>query len=135
MAGANRRQRLAMPLIGQDGKGTPALRRFVQETAQALADGSTVNGIEIGYRDIPRVTGGIERGKAYATSTGLTLNTGLPVGAAYSIYNDSGASITITQGAGLTLRVAGTATTGNYTLPQRGFITVWVNSGTEYVIL
>lgn len=103
--------------------------------ASAHAAGSTVDSLDIGYLDIPRVTGGIARGKAYATASGFTLNTGLAAGQAYSIYNDSGASITITQGSGLTLRVAGTATTGNYVLPQRGFITVWVNSATEYVVL
>lgn len=101
----------------------------------ALAAASTVDGITIGYRNIPRVTDALAEGKCFATTTGLTLNTGAAAGTTYSVYNNTSADITITQGSGLTLRVAGTATTGNYTLPQRGFITIWYNSTTEAIIL
>lgn len=91
-------------------------------------------GIEIGYRDIPRVTGGLERGKCNAVAAGFTVNTGPAAGSAYSVYNDSASAFTITQGAGLTLRLGGTATTGNRTLGARGFATIWFNSTTEAVI-
>lgn len=91
-------------------------------------------GIEIGYRDIPRVTGGIERGKCNAVAAGFTVDTGPAAGSAYSVYNDSAAAFTITQGAGLTLRLGGTTTTGNRTLAPRGFATIWFNSTTEAVI-
>lgn len=90
-------------------------------------------GIEVGYRDIPRVTS-LDRGKAAAVSAGQTINTGSAAGSAYSIYNDSASAITITQGSGMTLRQAGTASTGNRTLAARGFATVWFNSTTEAVI-
>ncbi|MBX3562466.1 MAG: hypothetical protein KF780_11720 [Sphingomonas sp.] len=95
-----------------------------------LAEGS----LELGYRDIPRVTGGIERGKCHAASSGVTLNTGAAAGSTYSIYNDSGSAITITQGSGLTLRLAGTGTTGNRTLAARGFATIWFNGTTEAIV-
>ena len=101
----------------------------------ALASTSTVDGITIGYRNIPRVTDALTEGKCFATTTGVTISTGSAAGTTYSIYNNTSADITITQGSGLTLRVAGTATTGNYTLPQRGFITIWYNSTTEAIIL
>jgi hypothetical protein len=102
--------------------------------ATITASGITHGGIELGYRDIPRVTGGIERGKCHAASSGITINTGPAAGSTYSIYNDSGSAITITQGSGLTLRLAGTGTTGNRTLAARGFATIWFNSTTEAIV-
>ena len=69
----------------------------------------------------------------YSTAVGFTVNTNMTVGV-YPIYNNSAASITITQGAGLTLRLAGTATTGNRTLAQRGFARLIVISSTEAIL-
>lgn len=91
-------------------------------------------GLEIGWRDIPRVAGGLERGKCFATSSGVTINSGPAAGSAHTLYNDSGSAITITQGGGLTLRLAGTGTTGNRTLAARGFATIWFNSTTEAIV-
>jgi hypothetical protein len=51
-----------------------------------------------------------------------------------TIYNNSAASITITQGASLTLRQVGTANTGNRTLALRGLVTVVFISATEAII-
>ncbi len=95
---------------------------------------ATYGGIEIGWRDVPRVTGGLERGKCLATSSDVTVNTGPAAGSACSIYNDSGSAITITQGPGLTLRLSGTGTSGNRTLAARGFATIWFNSTTEAIV-
>ena len=50
------------------------------------------------------------------------------------IYNNSAAAVTLTQGAGLTLRLAGTSTTGSRTIDQRGFATIWFNSATEAIV-
>lgn len=99
----------------------------------ALTGTPTHGGIEIGYRNIPRVTAGLERGKALATSAGVNISTSA-TGDAYSIYNDSAAAITLTQGGGLTLRLGGTTTTGNRTLAARGFATVWYNSASEAIV-
>ena len=59
------------------------------------------------------------------TTGGITVNPNVfQVGDAVSIYNDSGSSQTITQGTNCTLRLAGTATTGNLTLAQYGICTI-----------
>ena len=87
------------------------------------------------FYNIPRTTGGLTRGMCWAISTGFTLVTGAPAGSAYSIYNDSAAAITVTQGGGMTLRLAGTTTTGSRTVAPRAFATIWFNSTTEAVIM
>ena len=51
-----------------------------------------------------------------------------------SVYNNSSSSQTITQGASVTLRQVGTATTGNRTLAQRGLCTVLCVASNEFVI-
>lgn len=51
------------------------------------------------------------------------------------LYNNTGGGITITQGGGLTLRLAGTATTGNRSLAQHGFCRIYFYSATEAVAL
>lgn len=51
-----------------------------------------------------------------------------------SIVNNSAGSITLTQGGGLTMYLAGTATTGNRTLAQRGIATVTFIDATTAVI-
>lgn len=107
---------------------------FAPLASPALTGTPTSGGIEIGYRNIPRVTGGLDAGKCNAVSAGFTINTGAAAGSTYSIYNDSAAAITITQGAGLTLRLGGTTTTGDRTIAARGFATVWFNSTTEAIM-
>jgi hypothetical protein len=86
--------------------------------------------------DIPRMVGSFARGQCRAVTGGVTLNTSdMAAGSTFSLYNDSAAAITITQGAGVTLRLAGTTTTGNRTLSARGFATIWCNSGTEAICM
>lgn len=106
----------------------------------SIGDSATVNGFTVGYRQIPRstttttaVVGDV--GKCIAASAGITIpNSTFAAGDALSIYNDSASSITITQAAGLTLRLGGTTTTGNLTLQPRGMITVWFNSASEAIV-
>ncbi len=50
-----------------------------------------------------------------------------------SVYNNSGSDIQISQGTGVTLRLAGGATTGNRTLAQRGLMTVTCVASNEFV--
>lgn len=106
----------------------------------ALTGTATVNGQEIGFRLVPRRT---TSGTAVAGDTGgcvaVTANFTIPnsvfaAGASFSIYNDSASPVTITQGAGLTLRQAGTANTGNRTLAARGIATLWFNTTSEAII-
>lgn len=51
-----------------------------------------------------------------------------------TIYNSGTGAITITQGASLIMRQAGTANTGNRTLAQYGLATIVFRSGTECII-
>ena len=76
-----------------------------------------------------------DAGKFLDVAAGVTINssTGFVAGGVVSIYNDSAASITITATA-ITLRLAGTATTGNRTLAQRGIATVLCVGTNDYVI-
>ena len=77
-----------------------------------------------------------DEGKTVSITTGgVTVNANiLAVGSIVSIYNNSGSSQTITQGATVTLRQAGTANTGNRTLAQYGVCTVLCVASNTFVI-
>ena len=55
-------------------------------------------------------------------------------GDAVTVYNDRNASTTISQGGSVTLRLAGTSTTGNRTVSQRGIVTIVCVANNEFVI-
>lgn len=76
-----------------------------------------------------------DKGKYLNISAGVTINssTGFVSGDAVSIYNSSSGNITITA-TGVTLRLAGTATTGNRTLAQKGLVTILCVDLNDYVI-
>jgi hypothetical protein len=57
-----------------------------------------------------------------------------PFGQAVTVYNNSGTTRYITQGAGTTLRLAGTAATGNRTLAQYGLSTIVCVSANTFVV-
>jgi hypothetical protein len=94
--------------------------------------------IVAGYRDIPQIswTGTptialADLGEHYYTASGgVTINipanssVPLPIGAAVTLINQSGANCTIGANAGVTLYLAGNATTGNRTLAWYGFATL-----------
>ena len=75
-------------------------------------------------------------GKHVNTTTGgVTVPSGVfSAGDVVSIFNDSTSDQTITQGSSVTLRLAGTATTGNRTLAQYGLCTVLCVGSNEFVI-
>lgn len=69
------------------------------------------------------------------TTGGITIPSGVfSVGDAISIYNNSGSSQTITQGASTTLRLAGSASTGNRTLGQYGLCTILCVASNTFVL-
>lgn len=69
------------------------------------------------------------------TTGGVTVPAGVfASGDIVSVYNNSTSSQTITQGAGVTMYLVGTAGTGNRTLAQRGFATVMCVGTNEFVI-
>jgi hypothetical protein len=76
-----------------------------------------------------------DNGKFISTNAGVTIPSGVfSIGNNVSIYNNSAASITITQGGGVTLRWAGTTSTGNRTIAERGLVTVLCVASNEFVI-
>lgn len=69
------------------------------------------------------------------TTGGVTVPASVfSAGDAVTIFNNSGSSQTITQGASTTLRQAGTSNTGNRTLAQYGICTVLCYASNSFVI-
>jgi hypothetical protein len=69
------------------------------------------------------------------TTGGITVPSGVfAVGDAISIYNNSASSQTITQGGSTTLRLAGSASTGNRTLAQYGLCTILCVASNTFVV-
>lgn len=73
----------------------------------------------------------LDRGKSIqATSTITVPNAVFSGGDVVLVYNNTAAPITLTATI-TTMRLAGTATTGNRTIAQRGWATIYFVSGTE----
>jgi len=101
----------------------------------------------IGYRAIPLASKSAsyqialgDVGQGLSTSAGITVppnaTTAFAIGDTIAVYNNSASTVTITQGAGVTLRLVGTSTTGSRALAARGLCTLlkvgtdeWVASG------
>jgi hypothetical protein len=77
-----------------------------------------------------------DRGRHISITTGgVTVPSGIfSAGNAITIYNNSGSSQTITQGASVTMYLGGTATTGNRTIAQRGVATLLCVASNVFVI-
>jgi hypothetical protein len=76
-----------------------------------------------------------DHGKHISTTAGVTVPAGVfNIGDSVTIYNNSGSSITITQGSSVTMYQVGTANTGNRTLAQRGLATVFCVASNTFVI-
>lgn len=66
---------------------------------------------------------------------GITINNSIgSQGDIVIVYNNSAANITITQGTGVTLRLAGSATTGNRTIAQRGIACIYYHSASDVAV-
>jgi hypothetical protein len=76
-----------------------------------------------------------DKGKYITATTTVTLdsNTGFVSGDPVTIYNNSASNITVTA-TGVTLRLAGSATTGSRTIAQRGLATILCVGTNDYVI-
>jgi hypothetical protein len=95
--------------------------------------------VEIGFRTIPRTAdttlNTAKVGQCIATFSSLTIPANVySAGDIIYIHNNTNGTITLTQGSGLTLYLAGTGETGNRTLSARGIAIVWYNSSTEAII-
>ena len=79
-----------------------------------------------------------DRGKSVDTSAGVTVpgsaDVAFPVGATVTITNFSASPITITQGAGVTLILAGSTNTGNRQLANYGVATLRMYSPDLWII-
>lgn len=99
-------------------------------------------GLELGYRSLPLynevdpITANTAvRGAGYTTSSSVTIPAGtFARGDMFTIIANNPSTITIIQGGGLTLRLAGTTTTGNRTLSANGMATVVFLSANEALI-
>lgn len=121
-----------------------ATQTLTNKTITGLASTSTVNdsagnSYEIGYRKSPQSTNTTptvaDVNKHLYVSATVTIPSGVfTAGDSFTIINSSNATLTITQGTGTTLRLAGTATTGSRTLAVYGAASVLcVGSETFYV--
>lgn len=110
----------------------------------ALTATTTVNDSKGEVRSVPvnsqtgayTVVAG-DSGKFISITTGgvtVATTTAFTTGQSVSIYNNSGSSQTITQGASVTMYQVGTANTGNRTLAQRGLCTILCVGTNTYVI-
>ena len=76
-----------------------------------------------------------DAGLCISTNAAITVNGAvLSSGFVTSIFNNSAASITITSGSGITMYLAGSSTTGNRTLAQRGLATILCTGSNSFVI-
>ena len=121
-----------------------AIQTLTNKTMTGIDTASTINdpisGTHvIGYRKIPQslntTAAASDVGKHLYVSATTTIPSGVFVtGDAFFIINSSGSSVTVTQGAGTTLRLAGSSSTGNRTLPAYGMARViCVGSETFYI--
>lgn len=121
-----------------------AIQTLTNKTLTGIGSSSTINDPDsgthvIGYRKIPQslntTAAASDVGKHLYVSATTTIPSGVFVsGDTFYIINSSGSSVTITQGSGTTLRLAGTSTTGNRTLAAYGMAKViCVGSETFYV--
>ena len=117
-----------------------AVQTLTNKTITGLASASTVKDslgtdYTIGFRSIPQslntTAAASDIGKHLFVSATTTVPSGVFVaGNEFLVVNSSGSAITLTQGAGTTLRLGGTATTGNRTIAAYGVANV-LCTGTE----
>ena len=124
------------------GNTSSALVATVSNTGITMNSGNITGntaGFAIGYRDIPQVAftanatiATTDAGKHYystqSTSYILTIannaSQGFQVGSAITVVNQGTGNITVAQGSGVTLYLAGNATSGNRTVTTFGMATI-----------
>jgi hypothetical protein len=121
-----------------------AVQTVTNKTLTGMASASTVKDslgtdYTIGFRSIPQslntTAAASDIGKHLYVSATTTVPSGVFVaGNEFLVVNSSGSTVTLTQGAGTTLRLGGTATTGSRTIAAYGVATVLcVGTETFYV--
>jgi hypothetical protein len=117
---------LVTPVLGTPTSGT---------LSSCTVDGTNA----VGFKNIPQTTSttlaATSVGKHHYVSAGVTINTGVfSAGDAFMIVNSGTSSITITQGTSVTLRLAGTATTGSRTLAQKGVASILCVAAGDFIV-
>jgi len=117
-----------------------AVQTVTNKTLTGMASASTVKDslgtdYTIGFRSVPQslntTAAASDIGKHLFVSATTTIPSGVFVaGNEFLVVNSSNAAITLTQGAGTTLRLGGTATTGSRTIAAYGVANV-LCTGTE----
>lgn len=106
----------------------------VNSTAMSDSKGN-IRDIPVNNQTTTYTTVSDDNGKTITTTANVTVNGAIfSNGQAVSIYNNSASNITILPGTGVTMYLAGTATTGNRTLAQRGVCTALMVSTNVFVI-
>lgn len=132
--------------VGTSGNETITGNKTFSGTT-ALAAGSTIDSIVVGYRDIPITIQnatysfaladagkgfGKDNGTAYTYTIPANASVAFPVGTAITVFNNNATSnitIAITTD---TLRLAGTTTTGSRTIAPFGLCTLYKVSSTVW---
>jgi hypothetical protein len=102
-------------------------------TAEAMFAALPINTQNTGYTLVATDAGNVVN----MTAGNVTVPAGVfatPFGQAITIYNNQNSSNAIVQGSGVTLRLAGTAATGNRTLARYGLTTLVCVSANTFVI-
>lgn len=138
---ANYPLRIGGSAVQLDSGGSPRL--LVDSSTSYTYPDSGSTALEIGFRGVPNVLAGgfitlgaSHNGKCVIQNTvnGVQADTGLAAGTTISIINDTASAISLIQGSGMTLRLAGTTTTGSRTIAPRGVATVlYVATNGAYV--
>jgi hypothetical protein len=123
---------------------TSSTNNIVLDSSGNVAGGNNLSDAKGEVRTVPinSQTGAYnlastDSGKFISITTGgvsVLTSTAFTAGQSVSIYNNSGSSQTITQGASVTIRQVGTANTGNRTLAQYGLCTILCVASNTYVI-
>lgn len=100
-----------------------------------------VGGLDVGYLLVPvasssAVASSAAIGGCYDQNGNIAINTGqgFTAGMSLCVYNNLGVTLTISQGAGMTLRLAGSATTGSRSLASKGIASLWFRTATECIV-
>jgi hypothetical protein len=107
------------------------------KTTYTPSDGPS--NVEIGFRNIPMTTNTTlntaKVGQCIVTSSSLTIPANVfSSGDVITIYNNSAGTITLSQGSGLTLRLAGSSHSGTTYVLNAGFVTIWFYSPTFAIV-
>lgn len=94
--------------------------------------GPTGSNLEIGFRDLVDAgttwVGTVARGKIIKITAGFTINTAdaVPANSLITVFNNTTGNLTVTQGAGMSLFIAGSGgAAGNRTLLPRAMCSMW----------